>query len=911
MVKMTEKNKKQNGGETRLCTPKLKQDTVKLLCDKDKKELTYSDIKRGLVKYHPDKNLGANKEDAIEKYKIINNAKDECFEGKNDTKYVIKCGVKYNTVPTPPPPRGAPKAPKAAPKAAPKPKPVPTINKHAECIRQVGTFTHVTPEFKVDKRTFAPEKLKEELPVVSPKLVALIEKIEELDKADLAKDQKNYKHCIYIDFKGTYAKVVAAAMIAHGYNMAFDRNMTVDEAELLDTKGNNFAFLSSSTIYDKTMKVPFRKQLVELFNRRPDNINGDYIKYIVLDSGFREGLDLFDTKYCHIIQDLPSAADERQAIGRNTRLCGQAGLKFHPTKGWPLEVYKYDIELPDHLQEKYNGERMFDLFLKYNNIDVREIRFAMDLDKMITEVAVDQQLTKNIHEFTIKKDNDLEEMPRLNWIASNPEPGEEPESGAAAESSIGLRRLFGLRGGSKKHRGQSRNLHPKPPLTKKDFPTMYKYIAERFSAYKWPPAKMENKCAMEGGKPKLITLNETQNFLRFYYQPSSAYKGILLDHSVGSGKTCSSIAIASTAWETAGYTILYVTRHTLKADVYKNMFRQVCSQTMKRKIQKGEVEIPDGKIQSPSRLLPENWFQPISFKQFSNACSKKNDVYRELKKRNGEADPFNKTLIIIDEAHKIYASDVIGSERPDVGAITEAIQNSYKISGKDSARLLLMTATPYTTNPMDMMKLVNLMKEPDEQLPVVFNDFYKDNLADDGSFSTAGKRFTANALTGYISYLNRSNDARQFAYPIFHQELVPMSLSDSEQKKEELYNALRKIYQLKAEIDGAKVAIQRTKRDYKARIEQAKAECADLPKPERKDCELENVEPLKDEAVEAVNRIKETTENKKDELQKMKSTSKKLAHDIKNAVKTDFSQEFVLNNKCNLPTHSHSGTPES
>jgi tripartite-type tricarboxylate transporter receptor subunit TctC len=35
------------------------------------------------------------------------------------------------------------------------------------------------------------------------------------------------------------------------------------------------------------------------------------------------------------------------------------------------------------------------------------------------------------------------------------------------------------------------------------------------------------------------------------------------------------------------------------------------------------------------------------------------------------------------------------------------------------------------------------MKEPDEQLPVVFNDFYKDNLADDGSFSTAGKGSSA------------------------------------------------------------------------------------------------------------------------------------------------------------------------
>jgi hypothetical protein len=882
MVKIT-------GGETLKCTPKLKQDVRNLLCDKDKKELTYSDIKKGLVKFHPDKNLGANKDAAVENYKIVNNAKDECFENKNATNYTIKCtGVAGPSRPVPPPPptpQAAPRpgpAPKAPPKPK-KPKAAPTINKDAECIRKVGTFTHIKPEFKMDKRTFKPETLKDELPVVSPKLVALIEKIEELDREDMAKDKLNYKHCIYIDFKGTYAKVVAAAMIAHGFNMIFDRDMTIDEKDILKTKGKNFAFLSSSTIYDKTMKVPFRKEMVDLFNRRPENIHGDYIKYIILDSGFREGLDLYDTKYCHIIQDLPSAADERQAVGRNTRLCGQAGLKFHPTKGWPLQVYKYDIELTENLQDKFDANRMFDLFLRYNNVDIREIRFAVDLDKIITEIAVDSYLTKNIHEFTIKKEKDEQKL--LTHDAYS-----------APESSLGIARIFDLEGGAKK----KKTLHPKPPLIKKDFPSMYEYVKDRFSAYKWPLAKLENQCKLKGGKPQIVKLNETQNFLRLYFQPPSAYKGVLLSHGTGTGKTCCAIAIASTSWETAGYTILYVTRHTLKSDVYKNMFRQVCSQTIKRAVQKEEIDIPDGKIKSPSRFLPDAWMQPISFKQFSNACLKKNDVYRELKKKNGEADPFKKTLIIIDEAHKMYSTDVIGSERPDVDAITTAIQNSYKVSGKNSARLLLMTATPYTTNPMDLVKLVNLMKEENNQMPVKFTDFYEEYLDDDGSFSTAGKKFFANDLSGYVSYLNRSNDARQFAYPIFHQEMVPMSRSETEEKKRELYRIFRRINQLKMEIDNSVIAVKETKRRFKEQINEATEECKELPKPERKDCLLENVEPLKEASEATVNQIKRDALTKKAEIQRIKNESKRLAYEVKNASKVDFSQEFALTDKCNV-----------
>ena len=427
---------------------------------------------------------------------------------------------------------------------------------------------------------------------------------------------------------------------------------------------------------------------------------------------------------------------------------------------------------------------------------------------------------------------------------------------------------------------------------------------------KVPRKKLEPRLQVKDTAVTGITVKHIGigNYYGFTLDGNNRY--LLGDFTV-THNTCSAIAIASTSWETDGYTILYVTRHTLKADVYKNMFRQVCSQTIKRDIIKEEIDIPDGKIQSPSRLLPNKWMQPISFKQFSNACLKKNDIYRELKKRNGEADPFKKTLIVIDEAHKLYATDVVGSERPDIEAITNAIQNSYKVSGKDSARLLLMTATPFTTNPFDLIKLVNLMKEENEQIPVSFDKFYEDYLSADGTFSTAGKRFFANDVSGYISYLNRSNDARQFAYPIFHQELVPMSRSKNDKQKEELLKLLKRIYQLNFEIKKSKDDIRQVKETFRERINEAKEECKELPKPERKDCELENVEPLKEQAEEAVNNIKERAENKKDELQRVQSLSKKMTDDIKNAAKNDLSQEFVLNNKCKLPIHSTSKSHSS
>ncbi len=84
----------------------------------------------------------------------------------------------------------------------------------------------------------------------------------------------------------------------------------------------------------------------------------------------------------------------------------------------------------------------------------------------------------------------------------------------------------------------------------------------------------------------------------------------------------------------------------------------------------------------------------MSYKQFTNLIAKKNDYYNEMVKRNGKNDPFKKTLIIIDEAHKLYAEDTPIVEKPDINLLKQAIYNSYNNSGNESCKLLLMTATP-------------------------------------------------------------------------------------------------------------------------------------------------------------------------------------------------------------------------
>jgi hypothetical protein len=81
---------------------------------------------------------------------------------------------------------------------------------------------------------------------------------------------------------------------------------------------------------------------------------------------------------------------------------------------------------------------------------------------------------------------------------------------------------------------------------------------------------------------------------------------------------------------------------------------------------------------------------------------------------------------------------------------------------------MLMTATPITKDPMELIKLLNLCKPIEEQLPVDFYAFKEKFLNQEGVFTEANKMRFINDIAGYVSYLDRSNDIRQFAQPKLH-----------------------------------------------------------------------------------------------------------------------------------------------
>jgi superfamily II DNA or RNA helicase len=769
------------------------------------------------------------------------------------------------------------------------------IPKLAVCIRNTSSWGHVKPEFKFDSNKFNKSSVLKNLPLMSPKIHALLEKIKALDEEDMRRDGKYYKHIIYSDVDGTNgAKMVASSMIANDYTLIYNNGIIKKN---INDDYKTFGLLTKSTVNKKPLPVKLKKNMMNIMNNRENNVNGKDMRFIILDSGFKEGIDVFDVKYMHLLEPLITAAEKTQVIGRGTRYCGQAGLPFIPNDGWPLHVYTYNI--------KYNDDMtVHDLFRKHSNENVSVFNFIADMEDILMASAVDLPLNENLHIMSlnnnrfynyikdiIRRDNHLiqisnnginyrndvdkidcknnckgilsakadnfnpieilltaalhivkinyvKRLPKINKSDSNDNKSWEGaiikkitfdendtkvikafNKKSPYETLCGfissrddycdtvneiwknsnafinkhgsilldkLEELFKykkininnykdiyrfIKETNKKHKATE-----KPPAKKLDYIELYNYIIKNYKNYIWDIPQIKNKCIdqpieekkskEEENDDKIVSFTNTQMFVQKYLTPQSPYKGLFLYHSVGSGKTCTAIATATNTFNKEGYTIIWVTRYTLKEDIWKNMFVKICNIIIRDKLKSGEIkEIPNTHLKR-IELLGANWIQPISYKQFTNMIKGKNKLYDMMVKRNGTTDPFKKTLIIVDEIHKIYSNTLSNMEKPNPEVLQKMIQNSYAVSGKDSLRLLLMTATPFTNDPMSSIKILNLLLEKDKQMPEDFTLFKELYCTQNGIIDNHKIMDFMNNIAGLISYIDTRGDRSKFAYPV-------------------------------------------------------------------------------------------------------------------------------------------------
>jgi hypothetical protein len=242
--------------------------------------------------------------------------------------------------------------------------------KNYKCVREVSNFASVQLHDRFDSPKFNPEEFMKGIYIKSPKMVALLNNIRKIDRKDYWLTGKLHKHFIFTDLKKGSAKVIAAAFIAAGYTPVFEKrgNKIVISQEALSKKSDSkFALLSSTALWKTPVTPQTTKETLETFNKRPDNVYGKDVRFIILDSGFKEGIDLFDVRYCHLFEEPETEADGIQAMGRALRYCGQKGL---PYKKWTVDVFTYTInDITPIVSDKARQIETIDKLIQKNAVD--------------------------------------------------------------------------------------------------------------------------------------------------------------------------------------------------------------------------------------------------------------------------------------------------------------------------------------------------------------------------------------------------------------------------------------------------------------------------------------------------------------------------------------------------------------
>ena len=169
-------------------------------------------------------------------------------------------------------------------------------------MRQTENWSNMLPQHKLDSNKFNPAIVMSAIHNASPKLEQLFNIIKQVDENDMATHGRYFKHFIFSDVKekGYGAKILASAFIANGYkNLITARSVTGQKAlklTLLETgadgKNKAFGLLSSSALFNSEFNQKFKKEILQMYNKRPDNVQGENMRFIILDSGFKEGIDL-------------------------------------------------------------------------------------------------------------------------------------------------------------------------------------------------------------------------------------------------------------------------------------------------------------------------------------------------------------------------------------------------------------------------------------------------------------------------------------------------------------------------------------------------------------------------------------------------------------------------------------------
>jgi hypothetical protein len=271
-----------------------------------------------------------------------------------------------------------------------------------------------------------------------------------------------------------------------------------------------------------------------------------------------------------------------------------------------------------------------------------------------------------------------------------------------------------------------------------------------------------------------------QRMLQLYLSPNTPYNGLLLYHTTGSGKTCTSILIAEQFMDyvQSNNSYIYLIAAPILLDNFNNTIfnskkelnklnnnnSSQCTSYIYSKIYEQYLTETKGDINKTNNLLKE--YRQLRYKSYGytaliNSITKANGDYIDKDIINSR---FSNSVFVIDEAH-IYKKDT-----PTYNGL------AYILTHSTNTKLLLLTATPMFDSSTQIIDLLNLLRLNDKKSKIDYNDIFESTQTDNRKL--VNPELFIQLTTGYVSYLNGINPIT-FPLKLYPEDSIYIKLNDA------------------------------------------------------------------------------------------------------------------------------------
>jgi len=285
----------------------------------------------------------------------------------------------------------------------------------------------------------------------------------------------------------------------------------------------------------------------------------------------------------------------------------------------------------------------------------------------------------------------------------------------------------------------------------------YNEINKKFKKYKIPKKK---KTFNEICMPKKYELQLPQQFLSSFLNPSTPYKGVLVYHRIGAGKTCAAVRIGEGFKKKRN--IIVVLPASLKGN-FRTELRSPCA---------GNEYITQSEINELKKLHPSD----DKYKKIIAKTDERIDKYYQIYSYNkfiehvqNKKISLKNTLLMIDEIQNMVSEE---------GTYYTELMKLIKNAPSD-LRVVLLSATPMFDKPMELGLTINLLR-PEKPFPIGADfdrKFIKITKKSNGEYNVKTKNMDQfkSIIKGYISFFR---GAPSYVFPEMKIKYVKCEMSD-------------------------------------------------------------------------------------------------------------------------------------